>query len=153
MTNVYMNQKTSTPAPEGKIKGMITDQKNKRGTPKFKKDAEGSDFIVKNVSEPSEPWGDYNLVTYYFDVETADGNDLPVQPAIQKSVPPTNKPAPLVESPDDRQRSIIRQHSQEMALRFLDLTGEKTASFKRVQEVSDWFENDANGEENPDIPF
>jgi hypothetical protein len=53
----------------------------------------------------------------------------------------TTANAPIV---DDRQRSIIRQHSQHMALLYLGLSKE-VPTLDEVREVTNWFEADASG--------
>jgi hypothetical protein len=52
----------------------------------------------------------------------------------------------------ERQRSIVRQHSQEMALRYAAIrASEKTFALSEVAAIADFFERDANGEpQTPD---
>jgi hypothetical protein len=49
---------------------------------------------------------------------------------------------------DNRQNSIIRQHSQEMALRYFSITQEGL-SLESLVKIIDWFEADANSKELP----
>lgn len=45
----------------------------------------------------------------------------------------------------EQQASIVRQHSQEMALRYSQLKGKTDITFKDLQIVIDWFEADTKG--------
>jgi len=45
----------------------------------------------------------------------------------------------------EQQASIVRQHSQEMALRYATLKGKTDITFKELQIVIDWFEADTKG--------
>lgn len=59
----------------------------------------------------------------------------------------------------DRNAKITRQHSQEMALRYIAVKGiesdMKTAEFldKVVKPIINWFEEDAHSAEAPEVPF
>jgi hypothetical protein len=45
----------------------------------------------------------------------------------------------------EQQASIVRQHSQEMALMYCQLKGKTDVTFKELQIVIDWFEADTKG--------
>lgn len=79
---------------------------------------------------------------YEIEFETTQwGNDL-------KSITPVsvteNKTASM-----NRNNSIVRQHSQEMSLRYLTAQGQPF-SIAEVKEMTDWFVNDVDG---VDLPF
>jgi hypothetical protein len=45
----------------------------------------------------------------------------------------------------EEQKSIVRQHSQEMALRYAGLKGKKDIKPAELIKLVDWFQKDANG--------
>ena len=49
----------------------------------------------------------------------------------------------------ERQNSIIRQHSQEMSLRYFQARNDTEFTLDALKEMIDWFENDAQCEEEP----
>lgn len=62
----------------------------------------------------------------------------------QRSSSSGSASSPLRKSPDDLDRRIVRQHSQEMALRFLTLQGVGSPpSLEDLKPVIDWFDADA----------
>jgi len=78
-----------------------------------------------------------------FEIEyetTQYGNDL-------KDINPVDDDNQVKSS--NRQNSIIRQHSQEMALYYFDITGKKDFTEEELKEKIQWFADDADQE----MPF
>lgn len=79
-TEVFINQRDDTPAPDGKITGIITEQKSKKGTPKFKKASQedgGKDYQIIQCSPPREWSNDFGTFkTYYLTIDDDTSVDV-----------------------------------------------------------------------------
>jgi len=53
---------------------------------------------------------------------------------------------------DEREKKIIRQHSQEMALRYIDAAQVSITGIQDVKPIIQWFVDDAMGEQQPAAP-
>lgn len=69
-------------------------------------------------------------------------------PTFEKGSEPKGGDAPDQAYWEERNRRIQRQHSQEMALRYLALTGKKLTSPEQVVDAIDFFEKDLDPKED-----
>lgn len=117
-------------------------------------------IVLENVGDaqlnqkPSTPAPEPGQVIFG-DIQPSKGGFPPRLKKAQTDFRPAAGPGPAQNggpSPDEREKRIVRQHSQEMAIRFLDAKGTDEFGFLEVQKLTDAFEADAFGQTSPASP-
>ena len=115
--------------------------------------ASGKNYIKYGICDQDNNW--YNS---FQSINATEGNEYEIEYEVSKfgndlkSIKPVGEESHKVNG-ENRQNSIIRQHSQEMAIRWLTMN--KVDSYiddldKDLKPIIDWFEKDASSGE---IPF
>ena len=131
------------------MKKRITVQKmsSKQGTGKNGKPY--TKYMVMSVENKQEVW-----YSQFNPINAVEGGEYDIEYNVSKfgndliSVEPVSETENKLQN-NNRQNSIIRQHSQEMALYYFDITDKKDFTEEELKEKIQWFANDADQE----MPF